>query len=313
MNKIEALKTLGFSIKDEPSEKEVKKAFKKKAVKLHPDVNKSENAETEFKKLNAAQDFLINPPPEPTFGGVAYTTTSSSSPHGPFGRRVRVQRGIEPIFHVMRISFRESVLGCQKEIKVDKSARCASCICSNCNGAGSSDTVTQRGSWHISTTTPCRDCKGAGRNSEGCLVCSGEGTEQTTSEFSIKIPGGILSGHGMRLRGFGNVEAHNGILMQGDIILRIEVEPEQNMRISGIDVISNIDISLLEALQGTTKKVKTALGNATIKIRKNTKHKDVICVSRHGVEKRGGHIFVLSVQYPKETDKLIETLQNKVD
>ena len=140
-------------------------------------------------------------------------------------------------------------------------------------------------------------------------MCLGKGVIHKTSEFSINIPGGVTNGATMRLKGFGNAENYNGRLFSGDIILIINVEYDKDMRIQDTNVISTIDVSLLEALQGIEKKVRTVLGDAILSINKNTKHKDMVVLEKYGVEKRGNHIFIINVLYPLNTDKLIDALK----
>jgi len=303
MNKAEALKVLGFSTNDNPEEKEIKKAFKKKAVKLHPDVNKADDADDQFKKINEAQDVLLNPQPEPRHGRHPMEDFFNTGP--------RVHFSVPPIQKNIKISFKDSVLGCRHKVKVDKNSRCEDCKCKECDGRGAVNQTINRGNIMFSSTFSCQKCKGEGRNSDNCKTCSGKGLVFKTSEFSIKIPGGVTNGAVMQLRGFGNIESHNGRLYPGDIILVVNVEYDKDMRIQGTNVISNIEVSLLEALKGTTRKVKTILGETSLDIKKNTKHKDVVVIGRHGVERQGDHLFHINVIYPKNTDKLIEALEDK--
>jgi molecular chaperone DnaJ len=306
MNKAEALKILGITDKD-PDDKTIKKAFKKKAVKLHPDVNKSDNAEEQFKELNAAQDFLLNPPAPPQeqfnpndFGGFSGFSDFFGGP--------RVRFNVKPILTNTNISFKDSVLGCNKQVKINKKARCEECICKTCNGEGAIRvTIKQRFGVAI-TTKPCTKCKGMCKD-DTCTTCSNSGIVQKTSEVSIKIPGGISNGQRMKLGGFGDVENYSGRFHYGDIILTVNVEHNKDMRIQNMDVISNIDVSLLEALEGTKKKVPTILGEKEILIKKNAKHSDVITLKRHGVNRRGSHVFKINVIYPKDTSKLIDALK----
>jgi molecular chaperone DnaJ len=318
MNKAEALKILGFSAGEDPDEQAVKKAFKKKAAKLHPDVNKADDAEQQFKDLNAAHEYLLNPPPEPAFhdfSGARYTSTNSSSnPFADFFRHhagPRVHFSVPPIQKTIRISFRDAVLGSRQKIKVDKQSRCDDCLCQTCGGTGRVEQTSIQANMMFTQAFPCNVCRGEGRRSDGCATCSGRGVVRKVSEFSINIPGGITNGASMRLRGFGNVESHNGLLFPGDIVLTINVEHDKDMRIQGANVISTIDISLLEAIQGTKRRVRTVLGETDLSIKKNTKHKDTIVLERHGVEKQGSHIFMINVLYPKDTTKLIEALKDK--
>lgn len=311
MNKAKALEVLGFSSDDDPDEKEIKKAFKKKAVKLHPDVNKDEKADEQFKEINAAQDALLNPQPEfQDFAGQRYS--GSGGPFADFFRNgPRVTFSVPPIQKHIRISFRDSVLGSRQTLKVDKKSRCDDCKCPECHGRGTVDKTSIKGNMMFTQTTSCQKCKGEGRDSDDCKTCSGEGVVQKTSEFSINIPGGVMNGMSQRLRGFGNIESHNGRLYPGDIILTVNVEHDKDMRIQGMNVISNIDVPLLEALKGTTRKVRTVLGETTLTIKKHTKHKDVVIIGKHGVARQGGHLFIVNVLYPKETSKLIEALEDK--
>jgi len=311
MQKDKALEILGFSADDDPDDKEINKAFKKKAVKLHPDVNKAENAEEQFKEVNAAKESLLNPQPEfQDFAGRRYQ--SNSDPFADFFRNgPRVRFSVPPIEKHLRISFRDSVLGSRQTIKVDKKSRCEDCACPECNGVGAVERTVVRGNMMFSTTTSCQKCKGEGRDSDNCKACSGKGVVQKTHEFSINLQGGVMNGSFMRLRGFGNIENHMGRLYPGDIILKVTVEHDKDMRIQGMNVISSIDVPLLEALKGTTRKVRTVLGETTITIKKNTKHKDMIALSKYGVAKHGDHLFFINVRYPKDTSKLIEALEDK--
>jgi len=119
MNKLKALEVLGLAKGSNPSEAEIKKAFKKKAVKLHPDVNKADNAEEQFKEINAAQNYLLNPQPE-------FQPASTGNPFADFFRNAgpRVQFSVQPIQKNIRITFRDSVLGSRQKLKVDKKSQC---------------------------------------------------------------------------------------------------------------------------------------------------------------------------------------------
>lgn len=313
MNKAEALKVLGFTSGDNPDDKEIKKAFKKRAAKLHPDVNKDDNAEQQFKDLNAAHEFLTNPPPQQQFFG-EQQYHGSGGPFADFFKNnvgPRVHFSVPPIQRSINISFRDSVLGSRQKLTVDKQARCDDCLCTNCGGTGKVERTTVHGNMVFTQASPCTVCKGEARQSDNCKTCSGKGIVQKVTEFSINIPGGISNGASMRLRGFGNVENHNGILFPGDIILTVNVEHDKDMRIQGMNVISTIDVSLLDAIRGTKRKVRTILGDTTLSIKKNTKHKDMVVLEKHGVQRQGSHVFMINVLYPKDTDKLIKALKDK--
>lgn len=306
MDKAGALKILGFDSNEDPDEQSVKKAFKKKAAKLHPDVNKDDNAEQQFKDLNAAHEYLINPPHHSGGGFSGMPFDFFRNYPGP-----RVYFSVSPIHESIRISFKDSVLGGNQKLKINRKARCENCLCNNCKGTGRVEQTVINANLVFRRTSMCDTCRGSGRQSDNCSVCSGTGIVQKLSEFSINIPGGVTNGTAMRLGGFGNVENHNGTLFSGDIMLTINVEHDKDMRVQGADVISTIDISLLDALRGTSRQVRTVLGDTTLSIKKNTKHRDTVVLEKYGVERRGNHIFMINVLYPKDTDKLIEALKEE--
>src|ERR1035438_4603022 len=119
MNKEQAYKTLELSTN--ATETEAKKAFKKLAAKYHPDTNKDPTAESKFKEINAAYQYIQNPTPERES---AYH--NPHNPFNPFGQQRQVVQ-LENVELNVTISFKESVLGCSKEVKYARKAKCQVC------------------------------------------------------------------------------------------------------------------------------------------------------------------------------------------
>ena len=176
MDKAKALDILGFSTDENPDDKEVKKAFKKKAVKLHPDINKDENAEELFKELNAAQDYLLNPPAPPqqqfnirdVYSSVNdfFRTGSNSSFNDFFRTGPNIQFSVPPIQENIKISFVDAVLGSKQTINVDKKSKCDSCLCSECGGRGRIEKTSIQGNMMLTQACTCSQGRGEGRQSD---------------------------------------------------------------------------------------------------------------------------------------------------
>ena len=317
MNRQEALSLLGFKTTDTPSMEELNKKFRKLSAKLHPDVNKEENAEENFKKLSAAYDYLKNPPPEPSF---------PSYPRGPSINDVFSSFFVskpEPILIRLPLSFKESVLGTQKKMKYQRMEPCHSCggsgkiclpdPCKECQGKGYKEHHMNNAGSSVSLRSPCLLCGGVGHDTTKCHDCDGKGGKLVDHQIEITIPGGLMNGSKVGLSGLGHVKLHRGQAIVGDVQLIAKVTKEVGMSLSGEDVISTIDISLSDALKGIEKRVKTVLGEKQIEIPPGSKHKDQIKLSGHGVNAsaRSNHIFTLNVHYPKNLEKLISLLENE--
>jgi DnaJ-class molecular chaperone len=105
------------------------------------------------------------------------------------------------------------------------------------------------------------------------------------------------------------VTTHNGIVDQhSDTHLRVRVNAEPGLRLEGMNVASNINISLLEALQGCKKTVNTILGEREVEIKPKSKNKDEVIIPHLGVNRVGCQRVILDIQYPDEVDGLIDFL-----
>lgn len=313
MNRAEAYDKLGVS--SSASEEEIKKAFRKLAGKYHPDVNKDENAETKFKEINSAYKTLTESEHQSSDNFPGWDFIKNG-----FGGMHQIRRSISlPIIVIeMSISFKESVLGCQKSIKYDKHIKCSLCNgqggimtndkCPACDGKGGKGFT--RG--NVSFMQSCSNCESSGKLKTDCIKCTGNGVESKSVSLEVNFPGGIQSAQVIRLGGAGNY--HFSIRGEGydDVYIKIHVKNDTEMQLVELDVISNMEVTLLEALQGVTKIATTVHGDKEVTIPALTKHTDLVKINGAGAissNKTGDHILKISVSYPKDIDKVINILK----
>lgn len=312
MNIQEAYKILDLATGTSPED--TKKKYRELTRKYHPDVNKDDGAEDKFKKINEAyqivstgkstdkEDFVQQHNP---FGGFS-----------PFGKHRVIRAENIPLF--IQIDFIESVLGCKKEINYQRKSKCQECDgqgekkinngCTTCSGQG--QIVGRQG--NVIFTRTCDKCWGRVEIAS-CAICNSSGMSDTTSSVSVTVPGGIVNGNTLRLSGMGHYVGNiMGNDTYTDVMLLISVSSMSDLSIQGIDVISPLSISLLEALQGTTKSIVTIDGEKDVAIQPLSKNREEVILPKLGVNRIGNHKVILSVSYPENddmTDDLIKVLQ----
>lgn len=308
MKRAEAYSTLEIS--DGASVDDAKKAFRQLSKKFHPD-NKDTGSEAKFKKINEAYQAISNnkfddtPRPQNWGGG------------GGFHRQQVIQ--LENVETSTTVSFKESILGCKKEIKYTRHVKCQDCGgageiklnngCSKCGGRG--QIVNRQG--HMVMVTTCDECHGRS-NVSNCNTCHGNGTMQAEVSVHVSVPAGVVDGNTLRLQGMGNFAgSFMGLADQfTDAFLHITVTPEEGLSLEGRTVISHLSISLLDALRGCTRKVKTIYGEKEIKVLPNSRNRDEVIIPHCGVGNSGDQKVILDVEYPKNTEKLIGALIDEV-
>lgn len=286
---------------------EAKRKFRELVKKYHPDLNKDEEASDKIKKINEAYQVVSTG--KSTDREIP---TPIRNPFNPFGQQfIRIK---PPINLQTTISFRESVLGCKKDIKFNRDIKCNNCGgageiainngCDKCSGKGQ---VTEtRGAMVFIQT--CPKCHGRTRV-ESCKTCSSNGSINSETTINVTIPGGLSHGNILRLAHMGDYLASMGPLDQySDAHLHISVYPEKDLKIEGMDVVSVMNVSLLEALQGCRRLVNTISGDQEIEIKPKSRNKDEVIIPYLGVAGRGNHKIILEVYYPDNVSEIISLL-----
>jgi molecular chaperone DnaJ len=276
---------------------ELKKAYRKLALKYHPDRNQGDKeAEEKFKEAAEAYEVLSNPDKRKIYdsygkeglGGAGRGFNRSEDIFGAFhdifeeffgfSQTSRRQRGPVPepgadLRYDISISFIDAVKGCEKEIEYGRMESCDLCngtgegseskrnVCGVCNGRG--EVIRSQGFFTISTT--CHACKGAGVIiSNPCEKCRGEGKIKQRHKLKVRIPAGVDNGSRVRIRGEGEVGKLGG--PSGDLYLFIFVQSHEFFQRQGNDVYCEVSITFTQAILGDTIEVLTVDGNKNIEI-----------------------------------------------
>ncbi len=348
-------KTLG--IDKNASKEEIKKAFHKMAHKYHPD--KKEGDEAKFKEVNEAYQTLSDDqkraqydrfgsdgPQMGGFGGQDFGGFDFSNFGGQggvefdigdifgdlFGSRSASRRG-KPrgadLQTNLSLSFKESVFGVEKELRVTKPSTCTTCkgdgatpgtkleSCSVCGGSGTVKNIQRTILGSIATTQTCTKCHGVGKvPKDPCKICRGTGVVNDTRTIKLTVPPGIENGETLRLSGMG--EAVQGG-QAGDLYVRVTVAPHPQIRRSGADLYSKLDIKLTDALLGAQYAIETLDGDRPVIIPPGTKIGSTVVLKDLGVvlskSKRGNFIVELNIKLPeklsKEAKAIIEELKKE--
>jgi molecular chaperone DnaJ len=294
---------------------EAKKQYKKLTKQFHPDVNKEPDAEAKFKKINEAYQIIqsgaeTEPLPDVYAHRPAYDPFSAI-----FGRgHNKKQYYTSDINLDMTLSFRESVLGCEKELTYSRQIKCPHCQgsgdkpinngCKSCAGRG--QVVTRSGG--AVYVRSCPDCHGRTRT-VSCTECNSQGVLEAQATMRTTIPAAITENNILRLQGVGHFA---GTLMglqdqYTNVLLHFKITPDGDLRLEGKDVVSDLHISLLDALRGCMRLVHTIDGDKPVDVQGGIKNKEEILLSVAG-HNNVKHRLIIHVGYPANTEKLIDVL-----
>jgi len=314
----------------EGSDKETaKKAFRKLGAKLHPD-NKETGNEEKFKQLNAAYQLIESgkhsDDPEDQhaqswgsgFGGVPINIWDIINGGMPGSKR-KSSRYANDIFLPQSVSFRESVLGCLKDIRVHRNGKCLACDgegqktlnngCTKCGGMG---TITSRKGNTI-YQQQCTACHGR-KMLEDCDRCGSTGTVEEDIVFSVHLPAGIRDGNSLSIGSRGHyVGSGFGTDQYTKVVLNVKVIPQGGLKLVDNDVVSEVNVSLLEALTGCVKKTDTIDGEKDVIIPEGTRNNGEVVLHNLGVERKGNQRVIVNVAYPAKTEKLIDFLKGELN
>lgn len=323
--------TLGVSRDATPEE--IKKAYRRLARQLHPDVNPG--AEEQFKRVSAAYDVLSDPAKRGTydrggdpFGGAAggfgqgfsFTDIMDAFFGGQGaerGPRSRQRRGQDALIRV-QIDLRDAVFGAEKDIAVDTAVGCPTChgagaqpgtgtrTCDVCGGRGQVQHVQRSFMGNVMTSRPCTTCQGFGAViAHPCVQCSGDGRVRSRRNLTIRIPAGVDTGTRIQLAGEGEVGAGNG--PAGDLYVEIAVASHSTFVRRGDDLHATVSVPMTAAALGTTVTLVTLDGEQELDIDAGAQSGQVITLRGLGVTHlrgsgRGDLVVHVDVTTPRNLD-----------
>lgn len=326
-----------LGVSRDASTDEIKKAYRKVARSLHPDVNPAPEAQEKYKQVSQAYETLSNPekrrmydmgggPGNPMgggFGGGGFDFADIfdmfSGASGMRGGRAqspvpRQRRGGD-ILRRASISLRDVVFGSEQEITYRTAALCSVCggscaapgtsptPCTVCGGSGHVQRVVQSLLGQMVTMTACAACHGHGDIiASPCTECSGHGRVQQESTITVRIPSGVEDGTRIQLRGQGEVGEAGG--PSGDLFVELSVTPDELYERMGDDLLTRVRIPMTAAALGTSVPLQTFDGERDLDIAAGSQPGDVLTLKGLGVtalrsERRGDIRVELDVVVPK--------------
>ncbi len=301
---------------------EIKHAYKKLAIKYHPDKNPGDKeAEEKFKEAAEAYDVLSNPEKRKNYDQFGFNAPGGGFGGGGFGgggfgsfedifsqfgdifgggfgfgggrgrsRKAGPPRGNDLQIKVA-LSYKEIFEGCTKKVRLKRYTPCTECNgkggsdvkeCPTCHGSGRVRRATG-GFFQMISESACPTCNGMGETiAKPCSVCRGEGRVQETEEISVKIPAGVSEGQYLNLRGEGNCGPRGGA--SGDLLVVIAEKPDDFYTRDGDDLHCELKVPVHKLVLGGTQRVPTLDGeDISIKIAAGTQGGSILRLRDQGL------------------------------
>lgn len=329
------------------SERDIKKAYKRLAMKFHPDRNPGDTeAADQFKEVKTAYEVLTDPQKKAAydqyghaafeqggmgggggFGGGADFSDIFGDVFGDIfggggGRRggqQRAQRGADLRYN-MELTLEEAVRGCSKEINVPTLVHCDTCdgsgakkgtsatTCGTCHGVG--QVQMRQGFFAVQQT--CPHCHGRGKIiKEPCGTCHGQGRKEETKTLSVKIPAGVDTGDRIRLSGEG--EAGEFGAPAGDLYVQVHVAQHHIFERDGNNLYCEVPVSFTMAALGGEVEVPTLDGRVSLKVPPETQTGRMFRMRGKGVKSvRGGSMGDLICKLVVETPVNLSSRQKEL-
>ena len=327
---------------------EIKKAYRRLARELHPDVNPDPKTQERFKEITQAYQVLSDPEKRQMYDLGADPFAAAGAGQGGFGAgfpfsdlmdaffgaaagsrgpRSRARRGRNATIRV-ELDLAESAFGTTRDLAVDTAVVCPTCsgegtapgthpqICDVCGGRGEISQVTRSFLGQVMASRPCPQCGGYGTViRRPCPECDGDGRVRTRRNIKVRIPAGVEDGTHIQLAGEGETGPGGG--PPGDLFLEIIQLPHPIFERQGDDLHCTVTIPMVAAALGATLQVQTLDGPADVDIRPGTQSGQAIPLYGQGTAHlnssgRGDLLIHVTVETPTKLEPEQETLMREL-
>ena len=318
------------------SDDQIKKAYRKLARELHPDVNPAPEAQERFKLVTHAYEVLSDADARRNydmggqdpfggmgnfgFGDIFDTFFGGTQSRGP---RSRAERGQDALIRV-DLTLREAVFGAPKTLKIDTAILCTGCsgsccqpgtsptTCDVCRGAGTVQQQVRSLLGNVVTSRPCGACRGFGQTiPHPCVECRGQGRVRARRDLEVNIPAGVEDGMRLQMAGHGEVGFAGG--PAGDLYVDIQVRADDHFGRNGDDLTCTLSVPLHDAVLGGIANIDSFDGLIQVEIEAGAQSGDVITVKGKGMSKvRGGGRGDLRVTLHVDTPTKLDAKQKEL-
>jgi molecular chaperone DnaJ len=337
----------------EADEQEIKRAFRKLARKLHPDVSEEPDAEVRFREISEAYEVLANAETRQLYDryGHAGLRSGGFTPRhfdlGDIGDLFSAFFGDDLFGGSMRggaarggdvaaqieIDLVDAARGMTATVPIEVAVQCATCggdgvepgthvsTCPRCGGSGRLQQVARSLFGEFIRASSCPQCGGTGRIVEHpCKTCGGAGRTLDERTLDVDIPAGIHDGQRIRLSGKGHAGALGG--RSGDLYVLVRVRPDERFVREGNDIFSQVDLTIVQAALGASVTVATLDGDVQLSFDPGVQPGAVQVLRGRGMPVlqgfgRGDHRVLVNVTVPRrlneEQRRLLEEFERLSD
>jgi len=306
-----------LGVSREATTDEIKKAYRRLARQLHPDVNPGADASEKFKSVTHAYDVLSDTKQRQKYdqggqgGGAGFDGQNfgnfgdifetffgggGGSTRGPRSRR---ERGQDALIRV-ELDLAEVIFGTHRDLEVDTAILCDTCkgsccqpgtapvTCDICRGTGSIQRAVRSLLGNVMTSSPCGSCRGFGTIiATPCTTCSGQGRVRARRKVPVDVPAGVDTGLRLQMPGSGEVGPAGG--PNGDLYLEMKVRNHEIFSRDGDDLMCSLEVPMTDAILGTTTTLKALDGDVEVELRPGVQSSEILTIKDRGVTKLRGN------------------------
>ncbi|GAA3742458.1 molecular chaperone DnaJ [Leifsonia bigeumensis] len=285
---------------------DIKKAYRRLARELHPDVNPGAEAQEKFKLVTHAYDVLSDPQQREQydlggqggfgagFGGFGdIFETFFGAAQRTSGPRSRKERGQDALLRI-EVELGDVIFGIKRDLEVDTAVVCGTCegsccapgtqpvTCDICQGTGQIQRSVRSLLGNVMTSSPCGTCRGYGTVIQNpCPTCGGQGRVRARRKVTVDIPAGVETGLRLQLSGQGEVGPAGGA--NGDLFLEVKVRHHDIFSRNGDDLMATLEVQMTDAILGTSATIDALDGPVTVEVKPGVQSAEVITVKERGV------------------------------